>query len=141
MIFESCVLSTIMTTYMPNTYVPNTYVLYLQNEAKDKNKDKDILTQNPCPEPDAIYSDPSINEEEQHVLIVNHAEIKNKMQRRALELKLIIFDATACFTHEKERSTLYMTKIEKFDHRIKLLEIERDLLKLEKELYQIECCL
>lgn len=124
---------------MPNTYVPNTYVLYLQKEDKDKTKDKDILTQKPCSEPDAIYSDPSINDEEQHVLIVNPKEIRDKLQRRALELKLIIFDATACFTHEKERSTLYMTKIEKFDHGIKLLEIERDLLKLEKELYQIEC--
>ena len=139
MIFESFVLSDIMSSYMPNTYVPNTYVLYLQNE--DKAKDKNIGAQNPCSEPDAIYSEPSINDEEQHVLIVNSKEIRDKLQRRALELKLTIFDATACFNHEKERSTLYMTKIEKFDHGIKLLEIERDLLKLEKELYQIECCL
>ena len=64
-----------------------------------------------------------------------------KMQRMALELKLIIFDATVCFIQEQDRSTLYMTKFEKFDHNIKLLEIRTDLLKLEKELCQIETCL
>jgi len=122
-----------MSTYLPKTYISNTYVLYLQN--------KDIGTQNQYPEPDTINSDPCIDEKEPHVLTVNPAEIIDKLQRRALELKLTIFDATICFNHEKELSTLYMTKIEKFDHGIKLLEIERDLLKLEKELYQIECCL
>ena len=115
-----------------SAYIPNSYVLYLQQKGVGTHTTH--TTHNTCPTLDN-------DDNQEHILFVNPIELNAKMQRMALELKLIIFDATICFKQEQERSTLYMTKFEKFDHDIKLLEIQTDLLKLEKELCQIDTCL